>query len=64
MATHVETIGNEVYVYMNGSLLYKKWKNTGQSALFVENPSFTYDRNTLVSITDEGVKNNVKTNED
>ncbi len=59
MAAHSEIIGNEVYVWMNGSLLYKKWLNTSQSALFTTNPSFVYDRSTLVSITDEGVVNNI-----
>lgn len=24
-----ETIGNELYVYLNGSLLYKRWLNEG-----------------------------------
>lgn len=24
---HKEIIGNELYVYMNGSLLYKRWLN-------------------------------------
>lgn len=59
MATHVETIGDEVYVYMNGSLLYKRWKSTGQSVVFNKRPSFTYDKHTLVSITDWGIKNNI-----
>ena len=27
--THKEIIGNELYVYMNGSLLYKRWLNYG-----------------------------------
>jgi hypothetical protein len=60
MAVHVENIGNEVYVYMNGSLLYKKWKNNQQSSvIFANNPSWTYDKNTLVSISDWGIRNNI-----
>jgi hypothetical protein len=59
MAAHSEIIGNEVYVYMNGSLLYKRWLNTGQTKLFTKEPSFAYDKHTLFSITDDGVKNNL-----
>lgn len=59
MAAHSEIIGKEVYVWMNGHLLYKKWLNTNQSALFTVNPSFTYDRSTYVSITDDGSVNNL-----
>lgn len=27
-------VGNELYVYWNGSLIYKKWLNTGHSLIF------------------------------
>jgi hypothetical protein len=31
-----EIIGPELYVYVNGHLLYKKWLSTGQERLFHE----------------------------
>lgn len=46
----------QLYVYMNGSLLYKRWLKTGQSLMFDVMP---YNKLTLVSITDEGIKKNV-----
>ena len=49
MAIHKEIIGKELYVYMNGKLLYKKWIDTGQSLVFDIMP---YSKHTLVSITD------------
>lgn len=29
-----KVIGNELYVYMNGSLLYKRWINEGYGMVF------------------------------
>lgn len=46
-----EVIGNELYVYMNGSLLYKRWLKTGQSLVFDKMP---YNKHTIASITDKG----------
>ena len=43
---------NQLYVYMNGGLLYKRWLNTGQSFVFDIRP---YDKHTPVSITDKGI---------
>lgn len=51
MAIHKEIIGNELYVYINGRLSYKRWLNTGQSVVF---DVMAYDKHTLVSITDKG----------
>jgi hypothetical protein len=31
---HKEKIGNELYVYMNGSLLYKRWLNMNYGMVF------------------------------
>lgn len=42
-----KTIDNELYVYLNGKLIYKKWLNTGQSKVF---DLMAYDRYTLKSI--------------
>lgn len=42
-----EIIGNELYVWMNGKLLYKRWLKTGQSLVFDVRP---YDKHTLKSI--------------
>jgi hypothetical protein len=55
MAIYKEIIHDQLYVYMNGSLLYKRWLKTGQSAVF---DVMVYDKHTLVSITDKGIKYN------
>jgi hypothetical protein len=44
------TKGNELYVYMNGNLIYKRWLNTGQSKVF---DLMAYDKYTLKSIKDK-----------
>lgn len=38
---HKETIGNELYVYMNGSLLYKRWLNRNYGMIFCKFTNFT-----------------------
>lgn len=35
-----ERIGNELYVYMNGSLLYKRWLNYDYGRVFCKLGSF------------------------
>ena len=50
-----EIVGNELYLYFNGKLIFKRWLNTNNSVVF---DVATYDKKTLVSITDEGVKKN------
>lgn len=35
---HKEVIGNELFVYMNGSLLYKRWLNYGYGMVFCRQP--------------------------
>ena len=46
--------GNELYLYNGkGQLIYKRWLNLGYSKVF---DVATYDKHTLVSITDEGTK--------
>lgn len=42
-----EIINDQLYLYMNGSLIYKRWLKTGQSLVFDVMP---YDKNTLVNI--------------
>jgi len=44
---------NELYVYMNGKLIYKRWLNTGQSKVF---DVMAYDKYTYASFTDLDVK--------
>ena len=56
MAIYTEKIGKELYVYMNGKLLLKKWLNTNQSSLVFDVRA--YDKHTLVSITDKGTVKN------
>lgn len=41
--------GNELYLYMNGNLIYKRWLDTGQSKVF---DIMAYDKYTLISIRD------------
>ncbi|OQP44253.1 hypothetical protein A4H97_33410 [Niastella yeongjuensis] len=41
--------GNELYLYMNGNLIYKRWLDTGQSKVF---DIMAYDKYTLTSIRD------------
>lgn len=57
MAVYTEVKGKELYVYMNGKLLYKKWLDTTQSLVFDVRP---YDKHTLVSITDKGTTKNAR----
>ena len=38
-ATYSLVIGNELYVYVRGRLVYKRWLNTGVSATFHVAPS-------------------------
>ena len=44
-----ETKDNELYIYMNGKLIYKKWLKTGQSKVF---DIIAYDKYTLKSINE------------
>jgi hypothetical protein len=46
-------IEDELFLFMNGRLIYKRWLKTGQSFVF---DVFTYDKNTYVSITDQTIK--------
>ncbi len=53
-----EVIGNELYLYNGkGELIFKRWIGQGYSYVF---DVATYDKNTLVSITDKGIKKNFK----
>ena len=36
-------IGNEVYVYRNGNLLYKKWLDKDNSVVFNNPPNWKHD---------------------
>jgi hypothetical protein len=46
--------GNELYLYMNGNLIYKRWLDTGQSKVF---DIMAYDKYTLTSIRDLDYEN-------
>lgn len=59
MAAYSEVVGNEVYVYMNGSLIYKKWLNQNNSIVFNDYGHPTWKGDSRVSITDEGIRNNI-----
>jgi hypothetical protein len=43
------TENNELYLYMSGNLIYKRWLDTGQSKVF---DIMAYDKYTLTSIRD------------
>lgn len=45
-----ETKDKELYVYMNGKLIYKRCLNTGQSIVF---DKMAYTKYTLKSITED-----------
>ena len=47
--------GNELYLYMNGNLIYKRWLDTGQSKVL---DIMAYDKYTLTSIRDLEYENN------
>ena|SRR6218665_3449623 len=49
MAIHKEIKNNELYLYMNGNLIYKRWLDTGQSKVF---DVMAYNKYTLTSIRD------------
>ncbi|MCK6607702.1 MULTISPECIES: hypothetical protein [Flavobacterium] len=49
MAILKEIKDNELYLYMNGNLIYKRWFNTGASKVF---DKMAYDKYTLTSIRD------------
>ncbi|WP_129021459.1 hypothetical protein [Edaphocola flava] len=49
MAIYKELIGTELYLYMNGQLIYKRWLNTGASKIF---DIIAYDKYTHTSIRD------------
>jgi hypothetical protein len=49
MAIFKKIENDELYLYMNGSLIYKRWLNTGQSKVF---DIMAYDKYTLTSIRD------------
>ena len=40
---------NELYLYMNGNLIYKRWLDTGYSKVF---DVMAYDKHPLISILD------------
>ncbi len=48
------TKDNELYLYMDGELIYKRWLNTGESKVF---DVMAYDKYTYASYTDLDVKN-------
>lgn len=50
MAFKKEIKENQLYVYMNGKLIYKRWLATGQSMVF---DKMAYTKYTLKSIKEE-----------
>jgi hypothetical protein len=49
MLIHKEIKDDELYLYMNGKLIYKRWLDTGASKVF---DVMAYDKYTLASIRD------------
>ncbi len=58
MAYRKEIKGDELYLYMNGKLIYKRWLKTGQSKVF---DVMAYDKYTLLSIQDPKTYDEEKT---
>lgn len=54
MAIFKKIENDELYVYMNGNLIYKRWLKTGQSKVF---DVMAYDKYTLTSIRDLDYEN-------
>ncbi len=54
MKIHKEIKNNELYLYQNGILIYKKWLDTGYSKIF---DLMAYDKYTLTSYNDVTYKN-------
>lgn len=51
-----KVIGNELYLYnAKGELIFKRWLDKGYSVVFDVMP---YGKNTLTSITDNGIHRN------
>ena len=54
MSFRKEIIGNELYLYNEkGELIFKRWLDQDRSVVF---DVMTYDKHTLVSITDDYLK--------
>jgi hypothetical protein len=49
MKIHKEIKNNELYLYQNGILIYKKWLTTGESKVF---DLVAYDKYTLASFNE------------
>jgi hypothetical protein len=54
MAIFKKIENDELYLYMNGKLIYKRWLKTGQSKVF---DVMAYDKYTLTSIRDMDYEN-------
>jgi len=50
-------LNRQLYLFMNGRLIYKRWLDTGQSAVF---DVFTYTKHTYASITNTTRKHDPK----
>ena len=48
-----EKIGNEVYVYRNGELIYKKWLNQNNSVVFNNPPNWKHDKTHTIKENEE-----------
>jgi hypothetical protein len=53
-----QIVGNELYLYnAKGELIFKRWIDQGRSLVFTP---WAYGKDTLVSITDNTIKSNIK----
>lgn len=50
MAIHKEIKGDELYLWMNGKIIYKRWLKTGHSKVF---DIRAYDKKTFLSIVED-----------
>jgi hypothetical protein len=56
MAFFKKIENNELYLYMDGNLIYKRWLDTGESKVF---DVMAYDKYTLTSIRDLGYESDI-----
>ena len=52
-----ETKGNELYVYRNGELIYKKWLNQNNSVVFNNPPNWKHDKTFSIKERSEDTQN-------
>ena len=55
MAIHKEVIGNELYVWCNGSMLYKRWIDREYGMVMDRQPFTAKDTESFINISYENI---------